>query len=515
MSLHSTRLAAALLVALWLPAVSAGADAPAKAEASVVKAKTDTLRAKETFAVVWQRLRESPFDDETATVDWDALKARHQPRIEQAGDLQTLRREIQALFTAIGVSHLSLVPAEALAELDDDHSDDDDSDDADSDDGDAADGGNAKAATSSQTTPAAATPGNAGDKRTSGERASKRSRDAAIGLRMALVDDAGQPALVVVDVEPGSAAQAAGLRPGWRVVAIEDRALAPVIRSLDALSDEASRRRAALEFQLRLNLRFDRLKPGDDVRFAGRDARGRRFDVSVRARRKQGQVVQPMPGMPPDTLRYRAETVALAGGGCALNVRFDVWALEVYPQFAASLQQHTACESLLLDLRGNPGGQIGAMTAVAGLLFDQRSTLGKMKTADNTMNLVILPRQVADDGSDLRRLRGPVAILIDRGSASSSEIFAGALQAVGRARLFGETSAGMALPAMTSKLPSGDWLYYPTADFTDPKGRRVEGLGVQPDEARPPQLPVLAQGRDAAREAALAWLAQQPQSPTP
>jgi hypothetical protein len=512
MSLRSTRLAAALLLALWLPAASAGAEAPAKAEASVDKAKTDTLRAKETFAVVWQRLRESPFDDETATVDWDALKARHQPRIEQAGDLLALRREIQALFTAIGVSHLSLVPAEALAELEDEE---DDADSDDSDDGDAAAGDKPKAVTSSQTNPAAATPGNAGDKRTSGERAPKRSRDAAIGLRLALIDDAGQPALVVVEVEPGSAAQAAGLRPGWRVAAIDGRALAPVIRSLDALSDEASRPRAALEFQLRLNLRFDRLKPGDDVRFAGRDARGRRFDISVRARRKQGQVVQPMPGIPPDTLRYRAETVALASGGCALNVRFDVWALEVYPQFAASLQQHTACESLLLDLRGNPGGQIAAMTAVAGLLFDQRSTLGKMKTADNTMNLTILPRQVADDGSDLRRLRGPVAILIDRGSASSSEIFAGALQAVGRARLFGETSAGMALPAMTSKLPSGDWLYYPTADFTDPKGRRVEGLGVQPDDAQALQPQTLAEGRDAAREAALAWLARQPQSPTP
>jgi len=498
------RSAAALLLLLWLPAVWASADGAAAARATTgATTDTDTLRAEETFAVIWQRLRESSFDGETAAVDWDGLKARHQSRIEQASDLPALRREIQALFSAIGVSHLSLVPAEALDEMHDDAVDDDASGE---------DGDRSASQTDDETDNSAKQRASADSGKRSGDRTSKRSRDAALGLRLALVDDADEGAIVAVEVEPQGAAHAAGLRPGWRLLAMDGRALAPLIQSLRALPEGAARRRAELQFQMRLNQRVDSLTQDEAVRLAGRDVGGRSFDVVARGRRKQGARVFLMPGMPPETLRYRAETVGLASGGCVLSVRFDLWAFEVFPQLAASLQEHSACGSLLLDLRGNPGGQIGAIGAVAGLLFDKPSTLGKMKTSDNTLNLSILPRQVAEDGSDLRRLSGPVAILIDRGSASSSEVFAGAMQAVGRARVFGETSAGMALPAMTSKLPSGDWLYYPTADFTDPKGRRVEGRGVQPDETHLPEPQLLAQGRDPAREAALVWLEQQSQA---
>jgi carboxyl-terminal processing protease len=80
------------------------------------------------------------------------------------------------------------------------------------------------------------------------------------------------------------------------------------------------------------------------------------------------------------------------------------------------------------------------------------------------------------------------------------------MQANGRARIFGETSAGMALPAVTARLPSGDWLYFPTGDMKDPKGRRVEGLGVVPDVSIETTVASLRVGGDPAFEAALAWV---------
>ncbi|MFG0313195.1 MAG: S41 family peptidase, partial [Phycisphaerales bacterium] len=75
----------------------------------------------------------------------------------------------------------------------------------------------------------------------------------------------------------------------------------------------------------------------------------------------------------------------------------------------------------------------------------------------------------------------PVAILQDSGSASTSEVFAGGLQSLGRVKVFGTTSAGMALPANMDKLPSGDVLLHAIADFVTSTGARMEHGGVVPD----------------------------------
>jgi carboxyl-terminal processing protease len=80
------------------------------------------------------------------------------------------------------------------------------------------------------------------------------------------------------------------------------------------------------------------------------------------------------------------------------------------------------------------------------------------------------------------------------------------MQAIGRARIFGETSAGQALPAMATRLPTGDVLLHVTADLVAPDGRRVEGRGVVPDEPVPLRRAELLAGRDAALEAAVRWI---------
>jgi C-terminal processing protease CtpA/Prc len=65
----------------------------------------------------------------------------------------------------------------------------------------------------------------------------------------------------------------------------------------------------------------------------------------------------------------------------------------------------------------------------------------------------------------------------------------------------------MSLPATMLRLASGDVLMFPIADHTDALGRRVEGVGVQPDTRTPLVRSDVAAGRDAALEAAKAWLA--------
>ena len=79
-------------------------------------------------------------------------------------------------------------------------------------------------------------------------------------------------------------------------------------------------------------------------------------------------------------------------------------------------------------------------------------------------------------------VRDSLAILVDGCSASTSEIFAGGLQDVKRARVFGTHTAGAALPSVISKLPNGDGFQYAIANYISVGGKPLEGIGVTPDD---------------------------------
>jgi carboxyl-terminal processing protease len=114
---------------------------------------------------------------------------------------------------------------------------------------------------------------------------------------------------------------------------------------------------------------------------------------------------------------------------------------------------------VILDLRGNPGG-IGIMAmGIAGFFVaDSGRQLGEMKMRGTTLKFAVFPRAVIYPGR--------VAILLDDGSASTTEMLAQGLQDLKRARVFGTRSAGAALPSDIIRLPNGDGFQYPTAGYT-------------------------------------------------
>ena len=434
-------LLAIALIALLTP--SAYADAPAAAPADI--------HAKETFAIVWERLQNSGFKGQHEGLDWAALKARHQPGIEGARDLATLRKAINELLQDLRASHLALIPAEAMPPSD-------------------------KATEVSM-----------------GE----------LGLRLSIIDGK----FLVEQIIQGFPAERAGIRPGWQVERIDDFDTAKVLTALAQTSPDAARRGASM-LQLRTNDLVDELPPGKAVTLQLRDLDGVARTVSLTAIANPN--VQPMtlPGLPPLPLRITQTTLPARGGGCVLYVEFNQWAMPVYDRFVEALREHGGCSGVVIDLRGNSGGQMATMSAVGGLFFEKTVSLGTLSTAGGDMQLTAFPRQVTEDGRDVRRFQGPLAILTDRASISCSDIFPTSMQALDRARVFGDTSAGMALPAMAVPLPSGDRLYYPIADFSDPKGRRIEGVGVVPDTPSAPTAEALRAGRDLALDAALDWIAE-------
>ena len=110
-------------------------------------------------------------------------------------------------------------------------------------------------------------------------------------------------------------------------------------------------------------------------------------------------------------------------------------------EFERALLSQPTPAGVVLDLRGNPGGLGGMAMGMGNRLVqkpDQR--LGTMTLRNGTVHFVLNPQA--------ETYSGPLAILIDGCSASTSEILAGGLKDIARARLFGTRTAGAALPSI-------------------------------------------------------------------
>ncbi len=420
---------------------------------SPLSAHADELRAKDTFAVLWERLQNSGFKGKQEGLDWSALKAKHQPEIEGAKDIVAIRKEINELLQDLQASHLVLIPAEAMPQ------------------------------------PGKAAPVGNGE----------------LGLRLSIVDGK----LLVEQVINGFPAHRAGVRPGWQVEGIGDFDATSALSALASAPPDAARRSASI-FQLRANDLVDEVQPGAEIPLRLRDLNGDARTMSMTAIVNPDVQTITIPGLPPMPLRFSHRKLPTASDGCVLYVEYSQWAMPVYDQFVEVLRKDGGCSGVVIDLRGNSGGLMLSMSAVGGLFFDKTVSLGTLITSGGDLKLAALPRVVTDDGRDVRRFSGPLAILTDRASISCSDIFPASMQTLGRARIFGDTSAGMALPAGVAPLPSGDRLMYPIADFVDANGRRIEGVGVIPDTPSAPTAEALRAGRDNALEAALAWIGSSP-----
>lgn len=182
---------------------------------------------------------------------------------------------------------------------------------------------------------------------------------------------------------------------------------------------------------------------------------------------------------------------------CRLSMFLD--AVRVLPEFEKWMRASTDCRGFVIDLRGNPGGIAIMANALSGWFVKESGIkLGTMYQRDLTLKFVIIPRLEATDA--------PLAILMDGGSASTSEIMAGGLQDLKRARIFGTQSAGAALPSLIELLPNGDLFQFAVANYVSEDGKELEGRGVKPDVLAPHTKAALDAQKDRALEAALDWI---------
>ncbi len=143
---------------------------------------------------------------------------------------------------------------------------------------------------------------------------------------------------------------------------------------------------------------------------------------------------------------------------------------------------------LILDLRNNPGGLLDQAIAVSDDFIQQGeivSTRGRDPKAGQRFN--------AEPGDITNGL--PMVVLINSGSASASEIVAGALQDHHRAILLGTTSFGKGSVQTIIPLPGHGAIRLTTARYYTPSGRSIQGSGIVPDiEVRQAKIEVIEEG---------------------
>ncbi len=416
------------------------------------------------FDQVWTTVRDQYWDPKMAGIDWEGVRVELEPAMREASNRGATRAIMNQMLGRLGQSHFGVFGGEPPEEADSE--------------------------------PRAAKPSaGSGAGKPSAKRKPTREKPKSTGpsnheTGCTLRALKGQA--VVTHIEPDSPADQAGVKLGWILRSIAGRPVQKVISSM-AKRPKSSASDLYMTMALNAGLRGT---AGETRNLVFEDGDGEEVTLDVGVE-------------PPRGTLTRLGNLGRVHVICDFHRRDDnigyvrlsafMDPTRVMAQFEKAIRSFVGCKGVIIDLRGNPGG-LGIMASGLAGWFVSASgkSLGRMATRAGEMKFAIFPRALS--------YPGPLAVVIDGASASTSEIFAAGMKDLGRARIFGSTSAGAALPSVIAKLPNGDRFQYAIANCWSANGHRIEGKGVEPHEIVEQDRSQLLQGRDAVIDAAVRWI---------
>lgn len=283
----------------------------------------------------------------------------------------------------------------------------------------------------------------------------EQSKDGTAGLAVHLhvAPGGGDRVLEVVGVLPGSAAEQAGLSPGDHILEIDGLEVARLLSQIEAEAKLAGEEGQALA------LRVQR----------GYGAKPERVDLVLAQAPRELVSSELVAVSTSDGAPKKAAIVHLRGFGKGTGEDFKQ-RLEQLRRTAGP----AGLAAVVLDLRGNPGGEVDEALVVAdlfvaeGILTRTRGRGGKILREEHAHD--------ADTDTDT-----PLVVLQDRHTASAAELLTAALRDHGRAKSVGERSYGKGTVQEIMGMPDGSVLKLTIARYFSPKDTAIDGVGVAPD----------------------------------
>ncbi|MCP5103608.1 MAG: hypothetical protein GY950_09530 [bacterium] len=436
-----------LMVLLVVPVVFTGCSGDSEEKEEPILSEEQRKLNLESFDKVWTTIHDKHYDPGFGGLDWQAVHDELRPKMEKALKMSEARAILKDMIGRLKLSHFNLIPDEVYKKL--------------------------------------------------GKPGEKGASDGVTGIDVRVV--AGHA--LVTAVREGSPAHKAGVKPGWEITQINEVETASLLPDISKEFEGNSMKAFYLSYSVQARL-YGEIGSSKKISFLDGNNKTVQLDISLEEEKGNKFKLGHLPPMHIwiDSRTIEGETGNI--GYITFNGFLDI--PRVMPAFNNAMKSFidAGVHGVVIDIRGNGGGLPIMAMGMAGWLIEETGLrLGTMFFRNNELKIVVRPRPEVYAGS--------VAVLVDGMSASCSEIFAGGLQDLGRARIFGSTTAGAVLPSTVEKLANSDGFQYAFANYRSEKGAVLEGVGVVPDVEVYPTREALLRGKDLVLETAIRWIGEQ------
>jgi carboxyl-terminal processing protease len=189
-------------------------------------------------------------------------------------------------------------------------------------------------------------------------------------------------------------------------------------------------------------------------------------------------------------------------------IEMDAFTKPIAAMFTSTLRENLRnVRGIILDFRGNGGGDAEAMTDVASAFLGSGSSLGHFTDRFGSSYAMSTRAKSPLVARAIEQTRVPVVVLASERTSSAAEIFIAALKTAGRARIIGSETCGCVLAIRhRHALPDGGMLDVSEMDYQTPTGQRLERQGIKPDHVVTVGRMDLYAERDRAMEIAISEL---------